>query len=173
MAHPDPAVRRDGLKKFDILCEVTARLRIPVITLCTGTRDPGQHVEMASRQRLQKSIESALIAAEKNNLILAFEPESGERRQFGNPCTGTTAALLQAIAADEPGVSEEDLRNLEIPTLIIGYDIDYIHPLSYAAAISQLIPRSQLVSVTPKAVSKATYFKDFHTAITNFLETFP
>lgn len=40
MAHPDPAVRRDGLIKFEILCEVTARLRIPVITLCTGTRDP-------------------------------------------------------------------------------------------------------------------------------------
>jgi hypothetical protein len=61
---------------------------------------------------------------------------------------------------------------IEIPTLIIGHDIDYIHPLSYAAAVSQLIPRSQLVSVTPKAPSKATYLKDFHTAVTNFLETF-
>ena len=38
MAHPDPAVRRDGLMKFEILCEVTARLPMPVITLCTGTR---------------------------------------------------------------------------------------------------------------------------------------
>jgi len=40
MAHPDPAVRRDGLLKFEILCEVAARLHIPVVTLCTGTRDP-------------------------------------------------------------------------------------------------------------------------------------
>jgi sugar phosphate isomerase/epimerase len=40
MAHPDPAVRRDGLEKFEILCEVATRLHIPVITLCTGTRDP-------------------------------------------------------------------------------------------------------------------------------------
>ena len=30
MAHPDPAVWRDGLIKFEILCEVTARLRIPM-----------------------------------------------------------------------------------------------------------------------------------------------
>jgi hypothetical protein len=30
MAHPDPAVRRDGLIKFEILGEVTARLRIPM-----------------------------------------------------------------------------------------------------------------------------------------------
>jgi len=27
MAHPDPAVRRDGLEKFEVLCEVTTRLR--------------------------------------------------------------------------------------------------------------------------------------------------
>ena len=91
---------------------------------------------------------------------------------FSREPQATTAALLQAIAADGPGVSEEDLRNLEIPTLIVGHDIDYVHPLSYAAAISQFIARSQLVSVTPKALSKATYLKDFHTAVTNFLETF-
>ena len=83
-----------------------------------------------------------------------------------------TAALLQAIAEDGPGVSEEDLRKLETPTLIIGHDIDYIHPLSYAATLARLIPHSELVRITPKAVSKPAYLKDFHTAITNFLETF-
>ena len=38
---------------------------------------------------------------------------------------------------------------IEIPTVIIERDID-----------------------SPKAPSKATYLKDFHTAVTNFLETF-
>jgi pimeloyl-ACP methyl ester carboxylesterase len=94
------------------------------------------------------------------------------RSFFSREPQATTAALLQAIAADGPGVSEEELRNLEIPTLVIGHHIDYIHPLSHAAAISQLIPGSQLVSITPKALSKATYLKDLHTAVTNFLETF-
>jgi sugar phosphate isomerase/epimerase len=82
MAHPDPAVRRDGLEKFELLCEVTTRLRIPVITLCTGTRDPVNmwkwHPDNDSKEAwddMVQSIESALIAAEKNNLILAFEPE--------------------------------------------------------------------------------------------------
>jgi hypothetical protein len=28
------------------------------------------------------------------------------------------------------------------------------------------------VTITPKAVSKPAYLKDFHTAIANFLETF-
>ena len=83
MAHPDPAVRRDGLIKFEILCEVTARLRIPVVTLCTGTRDPVNmwkwHPDNDSKEAwddMVQSIEAALIVAEKNNLILAFEPES-------------------------------------------------------------------------------------------------
>jgi sugar phosphate isomerase/epimerase len=83
MAHPDPAVRRDGLDKFKILCEVAARLRIPVVTLCTGTRDPVNmwkwHTDNDSKEAwddMVQSIEAALIVAEKNNLILAFEPES-------------------------------------------------------------------------------------------------
>ncbi len=83
MAHPDPGVRRDGLEKFKILCEAAARLRIPVITLCTGSRDPVNmwkwHPDNDSKEAWEdmiQSIEAALIAAEKNNLILAFEPES-------------------------------------------------------------------------------------------------
>ncbi len=83
MAHPDPAVRREGLEKFKILCEVAARLHIPVVTLCTGTRDPVNmwkwHPDNDSKEAwkdMMQSIESALVAAEKNNLILAFEPES-------------------------------------------------------------------------------------------------
>jgi sugar phosphate isomerase/epimerase len=83
MAHPDPAVRRDGLEKFEMLCEVAARLHIPVVTLCTGSRDPVNmwkwHLDNDSKQAwddMVQSIETALISAEKNNLILAFEPES-------------------------------------------------------------------------------------------------
>jgi pimeloyl-ACP methyl ester carboxylesterase len=91
---------------------------------------------------------------------------------FSREPQATTAALLQAIAADGPGVSVQDLRNLETPTLIVGHEIDYIHPFSYATALSQLIPRSQLVRITPKAVSKAAYLEDLHKAITNFLEPF-
>jgi sugar phosphate isomerase/epimerase len=83
MAHPDPVDRRGNLIKFEVLCEVAARLRIPAVTLCTGTRDPVNmwkwHSENDSKEAwndMVQSIEAALIAAEKNNLILAFEPES-------------------------------------------------------------------------------------------------
>ena len=83
MAHPDPVDRSCNLSKFEVLCEVAATLHIPMITLCTGTRDPVNmwkwHPENDSQgawDDLVQSMESALIAAERNNLILAFEPES-------------------------------------------------------------------------------------------------
>jgi sugar phosphate isomerase/epimerase len=82
MAYPDLAVRRDNLRKFEVLCEVTAQLRIPVITLCTGTRDPVNmwkwHFENDSKEAwndMVRSMETALVAAEKHDLSLAFEPE--------------------------------------------------------------------------------------------------
>jgi pimeloyl-ACP methyl ester carboxylesterase len=125
-------------------------------------------------ERSQEEARKAFEAGEIARLLLEKAPDNlaSLRGFFSREPQATTAALLQAIAADGPGVSEEDLRNLETPTLVIGHDIDYIHPLSYATAIAQLIPRSQLVTITPKALSKAAYLKDFHTAVTNFLGTF-
>ncbi len=122
----------------------------------------------------QEDARKAFEASEIARLLAEKAPDNlaSLRGFFSREPQAITAALLQAIATDGLGVSEEDLRNLEIPALIIGHDIDYIHPLSYATAISQLIPRSQFVLVTPKAVSKAAYLKDFHAAITNFLEAF-
>jgi pimeloyl-ACP methyl ester carboxylesterase len=122
----------------------------------------------------QEDARKAFEASEIARLLAEEAPDNlaSLRGFFSREPQATTATLLQAIAADGPGVSEEDLRNLQIPILIVGHDIDYIHPLSYAAAISQLIPRSQLVSVTPKAVSKTTYLEDLHKTITKFLETF-
>ncbi len=130
----------------------------------------GRLLAELSPEEAKKAFEASEIA----RLLAEKAPDNlaSLRGFFSREPPATTAALLQAIAADGPGVSEKELRNLEIPTLIIGHHIDYIHPLSHAAAISQLIPGSQLVSITPKALSKATYLKDFHTAVTNFLETF-
>jgi sugar phosphate isomerase/epimerase len=83
MAHPSPAVRRDNLVKFGILCEIASRLAIPVVTLCSGTRDPlnmwkwhPENDSKAAWDDMITSIEVALVAAERNDLVLAFEPES-------------------------------------------------------------------------------------------------
>jgi len=39
MAHPEPAVRKGGLLRLRVVAEAAAQLGIPLVTLCTGTRD--------------------------------------------------------------------------------------------------------------------------------------
>jgi hypothetical protein len=223
MAHPDPAVRRDNLTKFEVLCEVTARLRQtteafprdprfrritiesrghgaseagdpaqcsvhtfaddiaafieahrlgPIviggismgaaITLhlavhrpeivrglilarpawitasAPANQSPNVEVGRLLRDLSREDAREAFEISETARHLAEVAPDNlaSLRGFFSREPQAITVALLQAIAADGPGVSEEDLRKLETPTLIIGHDIDYIHPLSYAATLS-------------------------------------
>ncbi|MBW9064412.1 alpha/beta hydrolase [Rhizobium herbae] len=82
-----------------------------------------------------------------------------------------TAALLSAISADGPGVTEEEVRSLDVPTLVIGHKRDLIHPLTHASALTQMIPGARLVEITPKAESRQRYVADFRLALGSFLES--
>ncbi|UXN75617.1 alpha/beta hydrolase [Devosia sp. A8/3-2] len=82
----------------------------------------------------------------------------------------TTAALLQAIAADGPGITEPDLAALTMPTLIIGTSHDAIHPLPMATRLAARIPGAKLLEATPKSIDKPGYPADLHTALAAFSE---
>jgi pimeloyl-ACP methyl ester carboxylesterase len=90
----------------------------------------------------QEDARKAFEVSETARRLAEIAPDNlaSLRGFFSREPQATTAALLQAIAGDGPGVSEENLRNLDTPTLIIGQEIDYIHPLSYADTLWQLIP---------------------------------
>jgi sugar phosphate isomerase/epimerase len=84
MAHPDCRIRARGLVSLEVLAAVCERLHIPVLTLCTGTRDPLDmwrwHPENASeeaRADFLDSLERAILIAEATDLLLAIEPEPG------------------------------------------------------------------------------------------------
>lgn len=81
-----------------------------------------------------------------------------------------TAALLQSISLDGPGVTEAEVRGLTIPTLVIGTARDAIHPLSHAHALGDMIKHSRLVEITPKAENRARYVEDFRSTLANFLK---
>ena len=83
-----------------------------------------------------------------------------------------TAALLQRISADGPGVSEAQARAIRVPTLVIGTARDAIHPLSHAEALAALIPDARFVTITAKADNKVRYVSDFHATLTDFFEGF-
>ncbi len=82
MIHPDPAVREAGLRRLRVAVTVARALDIPLVTLCTGTRDPDdqwRHHPDNSRPEawidLTREMEQALILAEGVGVNLGIEPE--------------------------------------------------------------------------------------------------
>ena len=82
LIHPDPRVRRDGLRRFPELVRACARMGAPVITLCSGTRDSENmwrwHPANASVEAwsdLRASLSEVLPVAEANQITLGVEPE--------------------------------------------------------------------------------------------------
>lgn len=82
MIHPDPGVRRDGLRRLGVISAACERLGTATVTLCTGTRDPvdmwRRHPDNATQDAwrdLLATMQEALEMAEGRGLTLAFEPE--------------------------------------------------------------------------------------------------
>lgn len=84
----------------------------------------------------------------------------------------TTGALLRAIAADGPGVTEDQVKSIRVPTLVIGHTVDAVHPLALARDIAALIPGAMLAEITPKAVDRTRYVAEFGDALHTFLKGF-
>lgn len=92
---------------------------------------------------------------------------------FSREPTQVTAALLTRIAADDPGVTSEQVRALRAPTLVLGHGRDFAHPFAFAESLARLIPAARLAPITPKAESRAIYASDFRAALARFLEELP
>jgi sugar phosphate isomerase/epimerase len=82
MIHPDAAVREAGLRSLAEVTKAAARMGAPLVTLCTGTRDPADqwrgHPDNARPEAwrdLLASMERALEHAEAADVDLGIEPE--------------------------------------------------------------------------------------------------
>jgi sugar phosphate isomerase/epimerase len=82
MIHPDPRQRQDGLRRLRVLAAACCEMGVPIITLCTGTRDPRDmwrhHPANDSPEAwrdLLATMTEALRIAEEADVTLAFEPE--------------------------------------------------------------------------------------------------
>lgn len=95
LIHPDPGTRADGLDRLTVVIAAAKALGIPMVTLCTGTRDPGDpwrhHTDNATPEAwadLLASLASVLPLAEAAGVDLGVEPEAG------NVVTGARQARL-------------------------------------------------------------------------------
>ncbi len=82
MAHPDADVREKGHAKLAVAAQAAEAMGIPMVTLCTGSRDATDqwrhHPDNASASAwrdLLASMHRALDIAERYNLALGIEPE--------------------------------------------------------------------------------------------------
>jgi sugar phosphate isomerase/epimerase len=84
MAHPDANVRASSRKVFANVVEAARRMGTPVVTLCTGSRDPENmwkhHPDNQTASAwsvLRSELDSVLPLAESAGIKLAIEPEPG------------------------------------------------------------------------------------------------
>lgn len=82
MAHPDKAVRNDGLRRLAVVVEVAAALDIPLVTLCTGSRNATDqwayhpdNATPAAWSDMAAEMAKALALAENAGVDLGIEPE--------------------------------------------------------------------------------------------------
>ena len=82
MAHPDPQVRRDGLRRLEVLSAVCKAIGTSIITLCTGSRDlrdmwrwHAENTTSAAWHAMLETMSAAVKIAENAGITLAFEPE--------------------------------------------------------------------------------------------------
>jgi sugar phosphate isomerase/epimerase len=81
-SHPDPAYRRTYLERFPHLCAAARDLGIGIITLSSGSRDPGdmwrEHPDNVTAEAWVDSratLQTLAAIAEEHALTLALEPE--------------------------------------------------------------------------------------------------
>jgi sugar phosphate isomerase/epimerase len=82
MIHPDATEREDGMRRLKAIMRACERVGTQVVTLCTGTRDPGymwrRHPDNDAPEAwrdLLASMEESAAAAEEFGVTVAFEPE--------------------------------------------------------------------------------------------------
>jgi sugar phosphate isomerase/epimerase len=82
MIHPDRAVRETGMRRLGVMLAAARALDVPLVTLCTGTRDPldqwAHHPDNATPEAwadLLTEMEKAVALADKAGVDLGIEPE--------------------------------------------------------------------------------------------------
>lgn len=91
--------------------------------------------------------------------------------QFDYTYAKETSEKLVRIPRDCPNTNREEWRELSIPTLILASKQDPIHPFDYGVLLSEYIPNSQLIEITPKEISGKKHNQDSYQAIQHFLSS--
>ncbi|TCU29437.1 pimeloyl-ACP methyl ester carboxylesterase [Rhizobium azibense] len=90
---------------------------------------------------------------------------------FERPDALAFADVLDDIASDGTGVSQEDAASLAIPALVLANRQDAIHPLAVAQLMADTLPDAHFLEVPAKAAAREAHFAAVQTVIRQFLDT--
>lgn len=83
MIAPDLEEREDGCKRFHVLCQIAQELGVPVVTLCTGSKNPKSrwswHDDNDTKEAwedLLRTTEKILKSADRYDCVLGVEIEA-------------------------------------------------------------------------------------------------
>ena len=144
MAHPDTAVRTEGIRRFEILCRAAAELGAKYISLCSGTRNadhlwsphPDNDTEEAWNDMLD-TVSRCTKIAETYGIILAVESEASNiistperaRRLMDTVASPNLKMILDCANLFHAGEAhKENIRaTLDHAFALYGHDIVLAH----------------------------------------------
>jgi len=142
MIHPDEEARRSGCRQFAVQCRIAKELGIPVVSLCTGSRDPknkwkwhDDNLKQSSWDDLMRSTEAILKYAETYHVYLGVETEAGNiintparakkyMESVGSPWIGI---IMDGANLFTPRQVPDQRKVLEEAFAILGDDIILAH----------------------------------------------
>lgn len=132
----------------------------PLLAPALETGDRARALEILSASRYYETL------VEQDPVAAALLPEIV---QLNEP--GTLAACYRGIVGSAPVSSLKEMRQLRMPTLVLGCDEDAFHPMEIARLWAETIQGARLVEICPRSVDAVRHVSDFRRAATEFLET--
>ena len=142
MIHPEAKRRRDGLRKLGVIAAASEPIGATLVTLCTGTRDletiwrrhPDNDSPEAWRD-LTVSMTKALTIADKHEITLGVEPETGNvvssarhaRRLLDEMKSPRLKIIMDAANLFHPGDLPRMEQILDEAFDLVGGDIALAH----------------------------------------------
>lgn len=84
----------------------------------------------------------------------------------------STEDILEGMINDSPFKSMESLKNISVPTMVIGNDDDPLHPWEFAEEIAATIPGASLHKVVSRYVDDITHKQQVRGIVNEFLEKY-
>jgi sugar phosphate isomerase/epimerase len=142
MVHPDPNARASSRRGFANAVQAAQRMKAPIVTLCTGSRDPNDmwkhHPDNQGAEAwsvLRTELDFALELAQSAGIRLAIEPEPGNvvnsaeaaRRLLNEAASPALGIVLDAANLLSPETLPKQHEVITEATQLLGNSLLLAH----------------------------------------------